>query len=172
MLTFIGAQLGITGDALLKYAARRQTRQEHLVTLRAVYGYGMFTGTCARQRISWLAEHAETAGSGEDLVQGFVEECRRRLVILPAISTIERLCADALVAAERHIDARIAGRLNNRMRMDLDRLLSETTDGRTSRFIWLRQFEVGNNSADANRLLERLEFLQDGFLPTKEQSAT
>jgi hypothetical protein len=30
------------------------------------------------------------------------------LTILPAASTIERLCADALVAAERRIETRIA----------------------------------------------------------------
>jgi hypothetical protein len=46
------------------------------------------------------------------------------------------------------------------MRDKLDALLSEDVDGRVSRFVWLRQFEVGKNSADANRLLDRLEFLQ------------
>ena len=29
-----------------------------------------------------------------------------------------------------------------------------------TRFVWLRQFEPGTNSADANRLLDRLEYLQ------------
>jgi hypothetical protein len=33
-------------------------------------------------------------------------------------------------------------------------------DDRLTRFVWLRQFEPGNNSAKANRLLDRLEFLQ------------
>lgn len=33
-------------------------------------------------------------------------------------------------------------------------------DSRTSCFIWLRQFKVGKNSADINRQLDRLEFLQ------------
>jgi hypothetical protein len=33
-------------------------------------------------------------------------------------------------------------------------------DGTVSRFIWLRQFEVGKNSAGASHLLDRLEFLQ------------
>ena len=33
-------------------------------------------------------------------------------------------------------------------------------DDRVTRFVWLRQFEVGGNSAAAVRLLERLEFLQ------------
>ena len=164
-LNFIGAQLGITGDALLTYAARRQTRQEHLVALREIYGYRMFTGKRTRRMKTWLAEHAEAAGSGEDLVRGFVKECRRRQVILPGVSTIERLCADALVAAERRIETRIATRLDDGMRARLDGLLSESADGRTSWFVWLRQFQVGNNSADANRLLDRLELLQELDLP-------
>ena len=33
VVKFIGDQLGMTGEALLSYAARRQTRQEHLVAL-------------------------------------------------------------------------------------------------------------------------------------------
>ncbi len=98
-------------------------------------------------------------------MRGFVEECRRRFVILPAMSTIERLCADALVAADRRIDARIAARLDGRMRMRLDSLLSESADGHTSRFIRLRRFEAGNNSADASRLLDRLGLLQEPDLP-------
>src|SRR3546814_5640739 len=41
--------------------------------------------------------------------------------------------------------------------------------GAISRFIWLRRIEPGNNSAAANRLLDRLEFLRamnlnDGIL--------
>ena len=38
VLRFIGAQLGIGSDALFTYAARRQTRQEHLKALRTTYG--------------------------------------------------------------------------------------------------------------------------------------
>jgi len=69
---------------------------------------------------------------------------------LPAISTIERLCADALVAAERRIETRIAQRLNTDESARLNGLLTEMFDGNISRFIWLRKFEVGNNSAAAN----------------------
>lgn len=45
-------------------------------------------------------------------------------------------------------------------------MLSEDVEGRLSRFIWLRQFEVGKNSADINRLLDRLEILQQLELPS------
>ncbi len=79
---------------------------------------------------------------------------------LPGITVIERLSADALVAAERRTETRIADRLNDELRGQLDALLTESADSSVTRFVWLRQFEVGRNSADMNRLLDRLEFLQ------------
>ena len=103
VLRFIGAQLGITGEALLAYAARRQTRQQHLETLREIYGYKMFTGRGSRDLKTWLEGEAEVARSNEDLARRFVTECRRIQTILPGVSVIERLCADALVAAERRM---------------------------------------------------------------------
>lgn len=44
VLSFIGAQLGVPADALLTYASRRQTRQEHMEALREIYGYKTFAG--------------------------------------------------------------------------------------------------------------------------------
>jgi len=161
VLSFIGAQLGVPADALLTYAARRQTRQQHMDTLREIYGYKTFSGRGARDLRDWLFDQAEDARSNEDLAQRFVVRCRETLTILPAASTIERLCADALVAAERRIETRIAEKLDADARERLDGLLTEMLAGHISRFIWLRNFEVGNNSAAANRLLDRLEFLRD-----------
>ncbi|MBU3032462.1 DUF4158 domain-containing protein, partial [Paracoccus marinaquae] len=125
-----------------------------------IYGYKMFTGRGARDLRAWLEGAAETARSNEDLARRFVEQCRASQSILPGITVIERLCADALVAAERRVDARIARRLDDDIRTRLDALLTEDTGGSVTRFVWLRQFEVGRNSADMNRLLDRLEYLQ------------
>ncbi|AUR06394.1 Transposase, TnpA family [Phaeobacter inhibens] len=165
VLAFIGAQLGLTGEALLSYAARRQTRQEHIEALRSSYGYRAFSDRGARDLKTWLDREAELATSNEDIARRFVDECRRTQTILPAVTTVERLCADALVAAERRIETRIAQRLTGDLCGQLDALLSEHIDDRLTRFVWLRQFEVGNNSAGANRLLDRLEFLNDINLP-------
>ncbi len=146
---------------LLPYAVRRQTRQEHLGALRALYGYKTFSGRGARDLRDWLYGRAEDARSSQDLAQQFVDECRRTQTILPAVSTIERLCADALVTAERQIESRIVGHLDADLCERLDMLLSDIVDGHRTRFVWLRQFQIGNNSAGAGRLLDRLEFLQD-----------
>ncbi len=153
--SFVVAQLGLKPDDLLTHAAR-----EHLDALRKIYGYKMFSGKCAKKMRKWLDQHAEATQPNEGLVRGFVEECRRRQIILPGSSVIERPCSDAMVAAEHRIEARIATRLDTNTRAELDKLLVEEMNGRVSRFIWLRQFEVGKNSADINRQLDRLEFLQ------------
>jgi Domain of unknown function (DUF4158) len=137
------------------YAVREESRRDHLIELRAVYGYKMFTGRGARDLKAWLEAEAEAARSNEDLARRFVGEYRRTLTILPGVSVIERLFADALVAAERRIETHIAERLDARMRTKLDALLSKTVDGGISRFIWLRHFEVGKTSADMNRVLDR-----------------
>lgn len=160
VLRFIAVQLGLTGEDILPYAARRQTRQQHLHAIRQIYGFKMFSGQGARCLKAWLEKEAETARSNDDLARRFVEECRRTQTILPGVTVIERLCADALVAAERRIETRIAARLDDQTTEPLDALLTEIVDGKISRFVWLRQFEVGSNSAGASRLLDRLEFLQ------------
>lgn len=160
VMRFLAAQLGLRPDDLADYATRAETRREHLQALRALYGYKMFTGRGARDLKAWLEDAAEMSRSNEDLARRFVEQCRATRTILPGITIIERLCADALVAAERRVDARIASRLDDETCSRLEALLTEDAGGSVTRFVWLRQFEVSQNSADMNRLLDRLEFLQ------------
>ena len=160
VVDFIGRQLDVDGDDLADYAVRSATRHDHLAELRRLYGFRSFSGGAARELVERLREEAEQAQSNEDLVRRFVEACRGTRTILPATTTIERLCADALVDAERRIEARIAERVPPGLRRNLEHLLEETAGGGVTRFVWLRQFEPGSNSADANRLLDRLEHLQ------------
>ncbi len=164
---FLAAQLGIAPEDLTNYAHRAETRREHLADLREIYGYKTFSGQGARDLKTWLVREAETARSNLDLAQRLVEQCRQTQIILPGVSVVERLCADALVAAERKIDSLIAERLSETTKSQLDSLLTELVDERVSRFVWLRQFEVGKNSAGASRLLDRLEFLQLLGVPTE-----
>jgi len=103
---FLAAQLGLKPDDLMGYAVREETRHEHLAALRKTYGYKMFSGRRARNLKSWLEDAAEIAHSNKDLARRFVKECRRTHTILPGVSIIERLCADALVAAERRCKRR------------------------------------------------------------------
>ena len=110
-----------------------------------LYGFRSFAAGAAHELGDRLREEAPRAQSNEDLVRRFVEACRHTRTILPATTTIERICADALVDAERRIEARIAERVPPGLRRDVEHLLEETVDAGVTRFVWLRQFEPGNN---------------------------
>src|SRR3546814_12523097 len=62
---FIAAQLGLTSDDLLLYAARAETRHEHLADLRRIYGYRSFSGRGARDLIEWVSREAAAPTSLE-----------------------------------------------------------------------------------------------------------
>ena len=88
VMEFIGSQLDIPVEALLPYAARRQTRQQHMEALRSIYGYRNYAGQTARRLMVWLDGQAEGARSNEDLARRLVGECRRTLTVLPATTTV------------------------------------------------------------------------------------
>ncbi len=165
VLRFLGDQIGVAADDLAGYAAREETRHNHLAQLRDLYGFRSFTGRGAVELRQWLLDQAFHATSNLDLAERFIARCRETQIILPGISTIERLCAEMLVLAERQIDAVIADRLDDRTRRRLDAFLDDMVTDQLTRFVWLRQFDVGNNSRTANQLLDRLERLQKLELP-------
>jgi TnpA family transposase len=164
-LEFIGAQIGLSGETLATYAARQQTRHQHMDALRKIYGYRSFSGEIAEKIKRWLGDQAEYATSNDNLARTLMEECNRISVILPAITTIERLCADALVAAEQRIESRISQKLHTDTCVKLDALLTDKINDKLTRFVWLRQFDAGKNSADVSRLLDRLDYLKAFAIP-------
>ena len=166
MLAFVGGQLGLTAEDMVDYATRSETHYEHSAALQRLYGYRPFEGLAREEMAGWLMGAAEAARTNEALAIAMVEELRRRHIIVPAATTIERACADALVAAERRIIALIAGRLDDRVRDRLTNTLRELVEGAVTRFVWLRRHEAGNNSSDATRLLDRLEWIEDLKVPS------
>ena len=53
---------------------REETRREHLVEIRRIYGYRMFSGRCARDLKVWLENEAEAARSNEGLARRYGQE--------------------------------------------------------------------------------------------------
>ncbi len=114
--------------------------------LRRTYGYRTFPVRAQRHAAfaTGCSPKPNRPRSNDDLARRFIARCRDTMTILPAITTIERLCADALVAAERAIEKRIATRLDRVACTRLDQLTTEMLPGAISRFIWLRRIEPGS----------------------------
>jgi TnpA family transposase len=125
VLRFLADQIGIEAGDLAGYASREGTRHNHLAQLRDLYGFKSFTGRGAAELRQWLLDQAFHTTSNLDLAERFIARCRETQIILPEISTIERLCAEMLVATERRIDAVISDRLDGRTRQRLDAFLDD-----------------------------------------------
>lgn len=159
MIAFVAEQLDINKTDILEYAKRSQTNYEHTSLLKKLYKFYPYS-SANKSLIVWLQKSAEHIHSNLELVELFTKKCREDKVLLPGISIIERLCADALVVAERNITHRITSRITETVKQHLQTILEETIDGRLSFYAWLKRFEVGNNSADVNKLMERLKYIQ------------
>jgi TnpA family transposase len=163
-LSFVGTQIGLTDEEISGFIYKPVTRYEHLKILQKIYDFRLFH-TCETEFTSWLKHAAIETRNGFEIAELFVQECRNCKIILPGITVIERLCADARVTAEREVTEVISSRLDVEMKGKLEKLLSDTVDGRLTIHGWLKRFEVGHNSADVNRLLDKLEYLQKLNVP-------
>jgi TnpA family transposase len=164
LVAFVSAQLGVNPREVEIYAKRTQTHYEHSVDLQKTYHFLSFH-QCEVKLIGWLKQAAISTRNNAELAELFVAQCRKQRIILPGVTVIERLCAEARLAAERDVVGRIVERLNDDMKEKLNGMLNDTIDGRLTIHGWLKRFEAGHNSADMNRLLEKLEYLQKLGIP-------
>ena len=165
LLSFVGAQIGLTTEDLLKYGSRKQTRYAHATSILDIYGFSKFDIENNTELQQWVANTAEQAKSNEWLAQAIVSQLRKRKVLLPGPSTLERLCAKELVAAENRITKKISDKIDDKVQAALFKLLQEHVTKTMTRFVWLRQHEVGNNSRVINDLLDRLELIRQINVP-------
>jgi TnpA family transposase len=102
-LAFVAEQLKVAPEVLAEYATRGPTRYEQLGTLRDVFGFSTLTHPVRAALQEWLLPVALTTTSGAELARLLLDEFRRRGIIVPGISQIERMVAQALLDAERHV---------------------------------------------------------------------
>jgi TnpA family transposase len=123
VLRFVGEQLGIEGDALAGYAVRFQTRYAHSSTLQEIFGYRPLEGLARREVQAWLLPVALTTTSGLALAEALTCELRRRRVIVPGPSVVERMIATAMLEVERRVAVQLTDGLSSTQAAGLDGLL-------------------------------------------------
>ncbi len=76
----------------MQYASEREaTRFEHLAELQLAYGFRQFSARDYRELSAWLMPLALSTDVGPALVGALIEEMRDRQIIIPGITTVERL---------------------------------------------------------------------------------
>jgi hypothetical protein len=159
-LAFVGEQLGIAPEALADYAARGPTRYEQLDTLRDVFGFQPFSRPVRVELQAWLLPPALTTTNGVALSRLLLDELRRRRIIVPGITPVERMVGKALLDAERHVGDLLTRNLTVMRRDRLDALLDGHDSTSTSVLAWVRQPPGKPGRRAFSAILDRLAVLR------------
>ena len=138
-LRFVAEQIHVGADALAAYAARRQTRQEQLDDLREAFGFCMYAPGHGRDMLAWLLPVALATTNALAITAALMDELRRRRIVAPGPSIVERLVAAVLVVAERHVAGQLTRNLSPAQTEALDALLAPKEGTPLSILGWARQ---------------------------------
>jgi len=122
-LSFIADQLGAPPEVLTTYAVRFQTRYEQLGALRTAMGFTDLSPQ-RRQILEWLLPVSLATTNPFTVATALLVELRRRRIIVPGPSIVERLVATALASAEQHVANQLTGGLTAVQSDALDALLT------------------------------------------------
>jgi TnpA family transposase len=165
MLRYIAQQIPAAPDALSRYATRDVTRREHLGELQARFGWTVFSGQTYRDCMAWLAAAARITDQSLSLVKTLLDELRRRQILAPSLSVIERLVREGRRRARQDVFRSLGQDLTASQRSALDALLQARTDSRLTTLAWVRESDGAPTPTTIKRRLERLQFLHRLGLP-------
>src|SRR5271169_2395190 len=137
LLAFIAEQVGVSPDAIGGFARRPQTRYEHLAALRKRFGFSDLADASKAELKQWLAPIALKTTDGHAVLGALTEEMRRRHIIIPGISVIERMAAEVMYAAEKTAVRLICERVSPAQRASMDAILAAKTHRQQSELSWL-----------------------------------
>lgn len=139
VLAMMVAQLKAAAADWALYAQRDETRREHIATVIKWLGLRPLDLHEHRSLSHWLLTIAMQTTQGMVLAQALVTEMRRRRLVLPAVGTIERLCAEVHTRAQRCIFKLLTSPLMPAQLEQLDKLLEVHGGGPITTLTWLRQ---------------------------------
>jgi hypothetical protein len=159
-LRFVVEQIHVGPAALVNYAERPQTRREQLDGLRATFGFRMFAPEHRREIAAWLLPVALATTNAPAVASALMDELRRRRLVAPGPSVLERLVSAMMLQAERHVALQLTRGLTAEQAMALDALLDPREGTPTSVLARVRQPPGAPGHRALARLIERLNALR------------
>ncbi|BDI20609.1 hypothetical protein ANSO36C_64110 (plasmid) [Nostoc cf. commune SO-36] len=160
VLFYIASQLKLDPTIITEYSQRDTTRREHLAEIQNNFGFHTFNISTYKQFSKWLLPFAISSDKGMALVGALIDEMRLRQIIIPAISTVERLAWEVKHRAQKLVCLELTKSLTTLQKTALDKLLIVEPDKKLTDLIWLRQPPGQANPRNFLKVVERLEFIR------------
>lgn len=102
VLAFLAEQLRVDPTCYTPYAVREPTRSEHFTNLCHRLGYVDLSRRLNHELRDWLVPLAVVTDQPFGLMSALMDEVRRRHLLVPRFSVLERLVHSARVRADQH----------------------------------------------------------------------
>lgn len=160
MLDYIAEQISVDAGVIAGFARRGPTRYEQLAAIKTHHGFQDLTQPGRAEIKVWLRAEAIGLTDGRLLLDRLIARFRAEKIIIPGVTVIERMAAEAMHAADLDVIGQVRARLTAAQRESLDAILSEKTHARQSRLAWLREpvAKVGGRSLLA--ILDKLDLIR------------
>lgn len=160
VLFYIASQLKLDPTLIGEYSQRDTTRREHLAEIQNDFKFCTFNTSTYKQLSKWLLPFAISSDKGMPLVGALIDEMRLRQIIIPAISTVERLAWEVRHRAQKLVCLELTKNLTPFQKIALNKLLLVESDKKLTDLIWLRQSPGQANPRNFLKVVERLEFIR------------
>ncbi len=108
----------------------------------------------------WLLPLARKTDAGTLLVSSLIEEMRSRKIIVPALSTLERLGWETRRRAQQQVYRQLTTGLTEGQRTQLKALLTVPAASRQTILVWLRQPPGAASPSNFQKVIERLQWIR------------
>lgn len=162
VLNYIAEQIQVDPKQFEFYAQRENTRMEHLKEIREIYGYRYYIKEDEKYLIDILFPYALENDDAINLMKLAILEIRKQKIMLPGITTIEKVVSEVIKKADDYVLQSIIKNISDDQKNKLDMIIniqSESEDIKT-KLSFLKE-DSGHASPKAfAEVMERLELIR------------
>ncbi|MGI8382453.1 Tn3 family transposase [Priestia megaterium] len=172
VIDYISKQIGATPSSLSLYPQRENTLWDHLKEIRSEYD--LVTFTLKEYRMAFKHLHQLALENGDDI--HFLHECidflRKNKIILPAITTLERMVWEARAIAEKKLFNTVNQSLTIEQKEKLEEIITSQHPSESNKTIlgWLKEPPGHPSPETFLKVIERLEYIRGMELETVQIS--
>lgn len=172
VIQYISKQIGASPSSLGHYPQRENTLWDHLKEIRSEYDFVTFTLSEYRMTFKYLHQLALENGDPIHLLHECIDFLRKNKIILPAITTLERMVWEARAMAEKKLFNTVSKSLTNEQKEKLEEIITSQHPSESNKTIlgWLKEPPGHPSPETFLRVIERLEYIRGMELETVQIS--
>ncbi|HFJ5986413.1 TPA: Tn3 family transposase [Enterococcus faecium] len=172
VIQYISKQIGVSPSSLDHYPQRENTLWDHLKEIRSEYDFVTFTLSEYRMTFKYLHQLALENGDAIHLLHECIDFLRKNKIILPAITTLERMVWEARAMAEKKLFNTVSKSLTNEQKKKLEGIITSQHPSESNKTIlgWLKEPPGHPSPETFLKIIERLEYIRGMDLETVQIS--